>query len=78
MPQTETLLLLILGVFIFILLLVAFIKQLLLPFLIKRQNIKIELLRTSGEEHQYWKRQMKRLYIGYIPFIGKHIKRKMR
>ncbi len=40
------------------------------PFLRMRAYIKMEIDRSDEEEYRYWKRQLKRLYVYHIPFVG--------
>lgn len=41
------------------------------PFSQDRAYIKMEMNRAFDEkEYRYWKRQLKKLYISYIPFVG--------
>lgn len=44
------------------------------PFSYSRRYIKLELRRSYNEsERRYWKREMKKLYVSYIPIIGKRL-----
>lgn len=44
------------------------------PFLEARKNIKIEMKRSYGKEYEYWKRELRRLYLESIPIIGRFIR----
>lgn len=45
------------------------------PFLVKHRYIKMELNRTEGSEHRFWKKELKRNYIRLIPFVGQSVLR---
>lgn len=48
------------------------------PFFDERAYIKVEMSRSlSDREYRYWERQLKKLYIRSIPFVGRFfVKRK--
>lgn len=48
------------------------------PFLKERSYIKMEMGRSNEEEYRYWKRELRKLYIYHIPFVGWIIYRFMR
>ena len=62
--------------FVVILYLVALILyfNVIKPFVEARRYIKMEMQRSDSEEYKYWKKELKKLYIHYIPFIGLFIK----
>lgn len=74
---TADLLVVILGicliVLIFVILMMKFITCVYLPFADDRDFIKLEILRTHGNERIHWQHEMKRLYLGMIPLVGKYI-----
>lgn len=48
------------------------------PFSEDKAYIKMEIQRAFDEsEYRYWKREMKKLYISYIPILGKIITNSM-
>ncbi|MBQ4282660.1 MAG: hypothetical protein IJB96_01885 [Lachnospira sp.] len=53
-------------------LLVAFFVNIYLPFKEERDCIKMEIARSfDEEEYLYWKRELRRLYLSYIPLVGR-------
>ena len=63
----------------FILLFIAvFWMNIVKPFLKEKEYIKMEMGRSNEEEYQYWKRELKKLYIWHIPLVGPVIYRNMR
>lgn len=51
-----------------------FLVYVLKPFIEDRQYIKSEIKRAhSKNSRQYWKGELKKLYISYIPIIGKKL-----
>lgn len=44
-----------------------------IPFKRRKDYIKLEIRRSDGEICKYWNRELKKLYIQSIPFIGKAI-----
>ncbi|MBR4030469.1 MAG: hypothetical protein IKJ06_03640 [Clostridia bacterium] len=50
--------------------LIVFITNIIIPFKAQRDYIKMEINRTRGHERDYWKKELTRLYIRYIPIIG--------
>lgn len=49
------------------------------PFSADRRYIKAEIHRSYDEgEYRYWKRELKKLYISQIPFLGSCIVKHMR
>lgn len=36
--------------------------------------IKMEMKRTRGKEHQFWKNELKKMYLQLIPFFGRFFK----
>lgn len=42
------------------------------PFLSERAYLKTEMNRASSDgEYRYWERQLKKLYLRSIPFVGR-------
>ena len=60
-------------ILIFIILMMKFITCVYLPFADDRDFIKLEIMRTHGNERIHWQHEMKRLYLGMIPLVGKHL-----
>ena len=50
-----------------------YLSNSIIPFMIKRRYILMEINRTKGEEHRFWKRKLKRNYIRLIPVFGRVI-----
>ncbi len=67
----------ILIIIIALIILIAFYINVWIPFANRRNYIKMEISRTTGEKRKYWKRQLKYLYIDHIPLIGKLILKKI-
>lgn len=48
------------------------------PFLESDEYIKLEIGRAGSErEKRYWKRELKKLYVSMIPFLGEYLARHM-
>ena len=47
---------------------VSFYINVFIPFIEKRKYIKMELENAEDEEYEYWKNELKELYLSYIPF----------
>lgn len=62
--------LVIIGFFLFL----AFYINFYIQFKKERDYIKMEIGRTYGKEHLYWKRRLKMLYISQIPIIRRFFK----
>lgn len=61
--------------FVLILLVIfGFYLNVIRPFTEVREYIKMEMQRSDGKEYFYWKKELKKLYMHYIPFIGLFIK----
>ena len=41
------------------------------PFIKEREYIKMEMQRSDGDEYDYWKSELKRMYVVHIPIIGR-------
>lgn len=54
-------------------LLMKFITCVYLPFMDDRDFIKLEIIRTHGNERVHWQHEMKRLYLSMIPIIGNYL-----
>ncbi len=61
-----------------LLIVIAFYINVLRPFLDDRRYIIMEMQRSDGGEYQYWKRELKLLYISHIPIIGRIICKKLK
>ena len=46
------------------------ISSVYIPFLQERDYIRSKIMWTYGEKHDYWKKELIRLYLGLIPIIG--------
>ena len=46
-----------------------------LPFDRQRKSIKLEIERGDIEEREYWKKELKKLYISLLPFSDKFLKK---
>lgn len=62
-----------LVILIFIILMMKFITCVYLPFADDRDFIKLEIMRSHGNERIHWQHEMKRLYLSMIPLVGKHL-----
>ncbi len=78
--ETETsFLLIILIIAVLLLCIMAFYINVVIPFYKERNYIRMEMLRSCDHrEYQYWKRELKRLYIAHIPILGNLILKYMR
>ena len=49
------------------------------PFFKRRNDIKCEMARACDEsEYRHWKSKLRKLYISYIPVVGKSLAKRMR
>ena len=64
----------VMAVIIGFFLIFALVINLYLPFKNKRDYIKMEMSRSDDNEYYYWKRKLKKLYLSYIPIIGRFFK----
>ena len=62
-----------LALLIFAILFMKFITCVYLPFADDRDFIKLEIMRSHGNERIHWQHEMKRLYLGMIPLVGKFL-----
>ena len=62
-----------LALLIFAILFMKFITCVYLPFADDRDFIKLEIMRSHGNERIHWQHEMKRLYLSMIPIVGKHL-----
>lgn len=60
---------------IFLLLLVFYLKKI-IPFMRKKDYIKMEMERSQGSEYRHWERKLKRHYLRQIPIFGNMIIKK--
>lgn len=70
----NTFLLLISIVLIGFIVVLAFYFNVVVPFIKERGYIKMEMQRSDKREYYYWKKKLKRLYLSYIPIIGRFFK----
>ena len=49
-----------------------------LPFIKQIRIIKLELNRSDGEEREYWQRELRRVYVRCIPFVGERLYRRLK
>ena len=47
-----------------------FMGNVYMPFIEERDIIKMEIMRSHGEERAHWQRELKRLRLSMIPVIG--------
>ena len=62
-----------LALLIFAILFMKFITCVYLPFSDDRDFIKLEIMRSHGNERIHWQHEMKRLYLSMIPIVGKYL-----
>ncbi len=62
-----------LALLFFVILMMKFITCVYLPFADDRDFIKLEIMRSHGNERVHWQHEMKRLYLGMIPIVGKYL-----
>ncbi len=62
-----------LALLIFIILMMKFITCVYLPFADDRDFIKLEIMRTHGNERIHWQHELKRLYLSMIPIVGSYL-----
>lgn len=71
-----------LGVCLFVLLIgilvVKFIAGTYMPFAEERDYLRMEVMRTHGNERIHWQHELRRLYLSLIPFIGVYLARRSR
>ena len=70
--------LVILAIPFVLLIIAAFWTNIVKPFLKEKRYIKMEMGRSDEEEYEYWKSELKKLYIWHIPLVGPFIYRIMR
>lgn len=58
------------AVILAIILIAKFIASVYVPFVKDREYITDKILVCVGEERMHWKRELRRLYIEQIPFVG--------
>lgn len=74
LTYTEALIFILLCLFIFLLIAALFFKKM-FQYINERESIKAEMQSSfSRREYLYWKRKLKRLYLKYLPFIGRFFK----
>lgn len=72
--ETDIILYIIFAVPIVLVAILALCRNVILPLLADRRYIKYEIARAYGRrEKRHWKRELRKLYVGYIPLIGKPI-----
>ncbi|MBQ8808513.1 MAG: hypothetical protein IJZ81_04335 [Clostridia bacterium] len=62
-----------LVLFFIIVLFVKYIANVYMPFVDDRDYIRMEIMRSHGSERIHWQHELTRLYLGKIPFVGKHM-----
>lgn len=60
-------------VFFLLVLIVKFVAEVYVPFVVDRDYIKTEIMRTYGDSRRRWERELKRLYLRHIPLIGTYL-----
>lgn len=74
MNTNMDLLVIVLGVCLAVLLVsimvAKFFMKVYMPFVDDRDFIRMEIVRSHGNERVHWQHELKRLYIGMIPFVG--------
>ena len=55
--------------FVVLLCTTVFILNVIIPFIQERKIIKMQILHSEGEEQEFWKEELKYLYIRQIPII---------
>ena len=64
------------ALFVTLSIVVLFIRywlNVIVPFNREKMYIKSEILRTTGKEKEYWKKELKILYISTVPVLGKFL-----
>ena len=63
-----------LGICLILLLAVIFILKFMgnvyMPFVEERDIIKMEIMRSHGDERVHWQHELQRLYMSMIPIVG--------
>lgn len=59
------------AIIVLILFVIDFVANTWLPFKYERKHIIMEIGRTKGYEQQYWKKELKKLYLSFFPVIGR-------
>ena len=73
----QSIILLVVMVVVYLLLLLVF--KGILPYMKQRKYLKGELDRALSErEYKYWNKKLRRLYLDYIPILGKIIKKRLK
>ena len=66
-----------LGICVFLLLIgilvIRFVAGTYIPFTADREFIRMEIMRTHGNERIHWQHELRRLYLSQIPFIGVYL-----
>lgn len=73
--ETDTILLAILIIFMLFLIVMALCMNVLIPFIDKRNYIKMEMMRSDEDEYYYWKQELRNHYLEHIPILGWFIRR---
>lgn len=69
MRDNWTALAMIIILFVVILCTTVFIINVIIPFVQERKIIKMQIKHTEGEEQEFWKSELKSLYMRQIPVI---------
>ena len=64
--------LIIVGIIALFFILIAFVINSVIPFLREREYIVMEMRRSNDEANrQHWRKELRRLYLGAIPIVGR-------
>ena len=55
--------------FVIVLCVTVFILNVIIPFIQERKIIQMQIKHSEGEEQEFWKKELKYLYIRQIPII---------
>ena len=69
----ESLLILIITIFVISFAITAFIVNFLIPFISEKNYLKMEIKRSQGEEKKYYERKLKLFYASHIPLVRRFI-----
>ena len=62
-----------LGVLLVGTMIAKFFMNVYMPFADDRDFIRMEIVRSHGNEKVHWQHELRRLYIGMIPFVGEFL-----
>lgn len=69
----ESLLILIITIFVISFAIIAFIVNFWIPFTNEKNYLKMEIKRSQGEEKKHYKRKLKSFYASHIPLVRRFI-----